>query len=331
LFSYKYLIVSLGLSLIGLAVVVYFTYVPGSLERLQVKRLPGLIIALLVSGLRVYFSAARIYYLAEKSMSWLAAFRITLVWDFTSSVSPSTVGGAPAAPFAMNQEGINLGKSTALTIYGVFLDQLWFALAIPVLVICGFYFDVVPANVGFLGQGIMVAIYVFLISYASLLAYSLLINPAILHKVLLTIFSLPFLRKHKHIVELNVENLENAANELRQKPLSYTLVSFFFTVMSWMARIWLPVIVILSFGHADVLLSFLRSFAMNLAGFFMPTPGGSGGVEGLFAIFMGTMMPRKGYIGLAVFMWRFISYYISIGIGAFAVTWYMQGKAKSAQ
>jgi hypothetical protein len=62
---------------------------------------------------------------------------------------------------------------------------------------------------------------------------------------------------------------------------------------------------------------------MNLAFLIMPTPGGSGGVEGLFAIFQGPLMDRKAFIGLAVFAWRVISYYISIGLGMMATTWYI--------
>ena len=62
---------------------------------------------------------------------------------------------------------------------------------------------------------------------------------------------------------------------------------------------------------------------MNLAFLVMPTPGGSGGVEGLFAIFQGPLIDRKAFIGLSVFLWRVISYYISIGLGMMATTWYI--------
>jgi uncharacterized membrane protein YbhN (UPF0104 family) len=34
-------------------------------------------------------------------------------------------------------------------------------------------------------------------------------------------------------------------------------------------------------------------------------------------------MDRKAFIGLAVFAWRIISYYIAIGFGMMATTWYI--------
>ena len=70
---------------------------------------------------------------------------------------------------------------------------------------------------------------------------------------------------------------------------------------------------------------------MNLAFLVVPTPGGSGGVEGLFGLFQGPLISREGFIGLAVFLWRIISYYISIGLGIMATTWYVNQKVVEIQ
>ena len=34
-------------------------------------------------------------------------------------------------------------------------------------------------------------------------------------------------------------------------------------------------------------------------------------------------MARQAFVGISVFMWRFISYYISIIMGIFVTTWYI--------
>ncbi len=322
-FSIKYLITSLSLSVLGMAVVIYYTYTPGIFEHLAFKRLPGLLIALVVSFLRVWFSAAKIRYLAEKKISWLASFRIVLVWDFTSAITPSSIGGAPMATYAMSKEELNLGQSTAIVLYAMVLDMFWFTLIIPLLFIAGFYFNVIPENIGWVGQGVMFIIYFALLAYASFLAYAVLGNPALLKKTIRVIFRLPFLRRFQDRVQKEADSLEKTSLELKNKPVSFLIKAFFLSSMSWLARIWLPTIVVLSFVPADVALSFMRSAAMNLAGLFMPTPGGSGGMEGLFAIFQGPLMYNKGFIGISVFMWRLISYYISIGLGMMATTWYL--------
>jgi len=322
-FSKKYLFISIGLSIATMAFVIYLTYTPGVLEHLKPKRLPGIFIALFVSFLRLWLAAAKIRYLSEKQLGWIASFRVMLSWDFTSSITPSTIGGAPMATYALTKEGFKLGQSTAIILYSVLLDQLWFALAVPILVIAGLFFQVVPSSIGMIGHATMILLYIGLLSYAGLMAYGVLKNPNAIKKVVSFVFRLPFLRRWKGKVNEEVDNLVEHSHELRKKPASFLFKAFFLSTMSWLCRVALPTIVVLSLLPADVILSILRSLAMNLAFLIMPTPGGSGGVEGLFAIFQGPLMDRKAFIGLAVFAWRIISYYISIGLGMMATTWYI--------
>ncbi|WP_246043118.1 lysylphosphatidylglycerol synthase transmembrane domain-containing protein [Fodinibius saliphilus] len=322
-FSKKYLFISIGLSIATMAFLIYLTYTPGVLEHLKLKRMPGIVIAIIVSFMRLWFSAAKIRALSENSLSWLASFRVMLSWDFTSSITPSTIGGAPMATYAMTKEGFNVGQSTAIILYSVLLDQLWFALAVPILLISGLFFEVVPNNTGMVGHVSMAMLYIGLLSYAGLMAYGVLKNPNAIKKVVNFLFKLPFLRRWREQVSKETDNLVEYSHELRKKPTSFLLKTFFLSTMSWLCRIALPTIVVLSLLPADVILSTLRSLAMNLAFLIMPTPGGSGGVEGLFAIFQGPLIDRKAFIGLAVFAWRIISYYITVGLGMMATTWYI--------
>lgn len=314
-----------------MAGVIYYTYTPGVLEHLAPKRLPGLVIALVVSLLRVWFSAAKIRFLSEKKLSWMASVRVVLAWDFTSAVTPSTIGGAPMATYAMTKEGLKLGDAGAIILYGVLLDQIWFVIAIPILLIAGIFYEVVPPEIGLVGDVSMGLLYVGLMSYAGLLAYGMLVNPAVLKKVVKVVFKLPLLRRMSDKIEIEAENLEEYAHLLRNKPFGFLLKAFGISTMSWLARIALPTIVVLSLLPAPEVLSVLRSLAMNLAFLVVPTPGGSGGVEGLFVLFQGPLISREGFIGLAVFLWRIISYYISIGLGMMATTWYINKKVVEIQ
>ncbi|MBO6535957.1 MAG: flippase-like domain-containing protein [Balneolaceae bacterium] len=324
-----------------MAGVIYYTYTPGILTHLAPKRMPGLFIALLVSFLRVWATAAKFRVLSEQTVSWLGAFRITLTWDFTSAVTPSTIGGAPMATYAMTKEGLKLGESTAIILYSVLLDQIWFALAIPILLISGIYFEVVPPEAGMIGEASMLILYIFLLSYAGLLAYGVLVNPAAIKKVVKFVFRLPFLNRWEEKISAEAENLESYAHQLRKKPFSFLLKAFLFSTSSWLCRIALPTIVILSLLPAPEILSVLRSLAMNLTFLVVPTPGGSGGVEGLFVLFQGPLLfmspseiameVRESFIGLSLFLWRVISYYIAIGVGLAATTYYINRQVEEIQ
>lgn len=306
-----------------MGIVIYLTYTPGILEHLKPKRLPGLFLAIFVTLLKVYFSAAKIRYLADKMISKMASIRIALTWDFASAITPSTIGGAPVATFAMTREGIKFGQSSAIVLYGVMLDQFWYALAVPILLVTGIWYQVIPSEIGLVGNITMMFIYAGLLAYGALLAYGLLINPASLKRILKKIFSWPILRKYAGKVNKEAEHLEEYSLRLREKPFRFIFNAFVLSTLSWLCRIAIPVIVILSLLPGDELLLILRSLAMNLAFLVIPTPGGSGGVEGLFAVFLGPLIERTAFIGLAVFVWRIITYYISIGLGIIAMFWYV--------
>lgn len=326
LISGKYVVTSITLSLLAMAIVFYLTYSPGLLSYLSWGILPGLMIAVAVTMLRVWFISTKIKLLAEGELSWNACLRVTLTWDFASALTPSTIGGAPVATFAMTREGMQLGKSTAMILYGVLLDQIWYAMAVPILFIAGVWFEVIPPEIGFVGAATMVLIYIGLVVHGAVLGYGLLVRPSAVGKLAGTIFSIPFLRRYRKKVMAEASNLEEYSAVLKQKSFAFNMKAFYLSVMAWLCRIAVPVIVILSLIPADVVMLLLRSLAMNLGSLAIPTPGGSGGIEALFALFMGPLIERESFIGLSLFLWRFITYYIGIGVGVFATTWYVNNK-----
>ncbi len=329
--SGKYLVLSILLSLTSMGLLIYWTYSPGLFDRLYWNRTPGLFIALFVVALRIWFICAKIRYLSESRLSWIASLRVVLAWEFTSSVTPSTIGGGPMATYVMTREKLSLGQSSAIVIYAIMLDQLILVFVIPALMILGIFLPVVPENAGWVGHGAMVLIYIMLLAYALFLTYGVFRNPYILKRTVNYVFSLPFLRKYRYKIAREAEVLESYSHELRKKPRSFVLNAFALSTLAWLAKVWLPAIVVLSFVPADVLLSFLRGMAMTLAGMFMPTPGGSGGLEGLYALFQGPLMPRREFLGIAVFMWRLISFYLVVGAGLMAMSWYVNARVANRQ
>jgi uncharacterized protein (TIRG00374 family) len=125
------------------------------------------------------------------------------------------------------------------------------------------------------------------------------------------------------------EQLQQSAESLKARPQRFLWRSFAFTSLVWFCRMALPIAILLSFMPADPWLSFLRSMAVNFGGLLMPTPGGAGGMEGLFAVFLGPLMIRPGFLGLVIFLWRLIGYYMSIGAGLVVVFWYVRAGVSS--
>lgn len=322
LLSARYIWVSVGLSVAAMAAVIWWTGAPDGLHHVKPKRLPGLGIAMAAVFLRIWLTAAKIRYLADRTLSWAASIRIVLFWDFASAVTPSTIGGGPVATYVMSREGISLGQSGAVMLYSLLLDQLLYVAIIPILVVAGFYYDVFPADIGTFGVGALWVGFSLMLAYAFVLAYGLLSNPSVLKTVFEYLTRLPGLRRMRSRIMAEMDRLVEFSTTLSAKKGAFILHAFLISTAGWLVRFAIPSIVVLSFLPADVLLSFARSVGMTLAGFFMPTPGGSGGVEALFALFQGPLFDRPEFIGIAIFIWRLLTFYLSIGLGTMVLTWY---------
>ena len=57
-----------------------------------------------------------------------------MLWEFTSAITPSAVGGTSFAIIYVHKEGINVGKSSAIVLLTSFLDELYFIVMFPLLI-----------------------------------------------------------------------------------------------------------------------------------------------------------------------------------------------------
>lgn len=62
--------------------------------------------------------------LTDKELRWGPAVRVCMMCEFTSAITPSTVGGSSLGMIFLHREGVNLGRATTLTMTTLFLDEL---------------------------------------------------------------------------------------------------------------------------------------------------------------------------------------------------------------
>ena len=114
--------------LIGLSVVGFMfwrSYKPGDLAPLANAKPLWLLLMLVVLLARDAGYVYRIRYLTEKVLSWRASLDVIMLWEFSSCVLPSAVGGTAVAPLLLHKEGIPLGKSVAYIMATAMLDNLY--------------------------------------------------------------------------------------------------------------------------------------------------------------------------------------------------------------
>lgn len=316
--SVRNIAVSLLLSALVLGGVGYATFDARSFQNLVQHLRPGLLVAAAgIAFARIGLGGWRLSHVSQGRLSLHSGTRGQLAWDFFSSVTPSVVGGGPVAAFYVaRDEDLPLGEAAALLFFCVLLDQLWFLVAIPALVVATFILDLLPGAAGAVGLWSLLAYFAGLLAWSAVYAYATLVRPRLLVQITDWTFQWPYLRRVHGAVMREMRSYFRRARYLGTQSVAFYTQGFVLTALIWLARYALIVLIVRSVHAADTLLLFARSAAMMLVGLIMPTPGGSGGLEGLYALFIGPLMP-KALLAPTLLTWRLLGYYLFIALGAY--------------
>lgn len=330
--------------ILGLAVVGWFiskeinTEILGKLI-FTCKSVLWLLIAWLCMVCRDLGYMIRIRVLSDNELTWRQAFRIIMLWEFTSAITPSTVGGTAVAVVFLHKEGMTVGKSTSVVLATSFLDELYFVIMLPLLLLLVggttlFTTSLQGSGVSFLNELILFTAigYSVIFLWVILVGYGLFFNPEGIRNLIIKIFKLPILRRwHESAVRAG-DDIVESSHELRKRHFSFWLKATTATFLSWTARYWVVnAILVAFFAINDHFLIFARQLVTWIMMIISPTPGGSGFAELIMGRYISDLIPADpayaGSIALAMaIIWRIISYYPYLIIGALIVPGWIERK-----
>lgn len=264
----------------------------------------------------------RIRLLTDGELSWKRSFQVIMLWEFASSVTPSIVGGSAVALFVVRKEGINMGRTTAVVMTTALLDELFYIIMVPIVILIagtGNLFITEPnfviAGLKLSSKGVFIIGYVFILMLTSIILFGIFFNPAKVKQLLIAIFKLRFLRRWLPQAKQTGDELIVTSAEMRNKSLVFWLKAYLATVLSWTARFWVVNTLIMAFTPvSEHFLIYARQLIMWVILLISPTPGGTGVAEFFFPIFLGEFIGPALRTPLAI-LWRLISYYPYIFIG----------------
>ncbi len=313
---------------LGLGMVVWLMYNeinPETFSFFQWTAAAGfwIFISLLMMAIRDLAYMWRIRILTHQKITWRNTFDVIMLWEFSSAVSPSVVGGTGPAIYFLYKEGLNLGKSTAVVLTAILLDELFFIIMVPLMILLFGNMAFPQDSLSFLGNLVVYfwIAYGVIFIYTLLLLYALFINPHTIKKLLSWIFLVPFLKRWRLKVRKLSNQLVITSEEFKGKSFSFWIKSFIATFISWTARYWVVNFLFMAFffshlGLMDHFLIYARQLTMWIILLISPTPGGSGIAEFVFKDFLGDIIPNLEWAVPLALLWRLISYYPYLLIGA---------------
>ncbi|WP_400193385.1 lysylphosphatidylglycerol synthase transmembrane domain-containing protein [Hymenobacter sp. B81] len=310
---------------IGLGVVGFMfwrSYRPGDLAPLADARPWWLLVTLLVLLARDLGYIYRIKHISEKALSWKQSLDVIMIWEFASCVLPSAVGGTAIASFLLNKEGIPLGKSLAYVMVTAMLDNLYFVVAVPlVILLAGDHIYPHEALQGGFVLTLKIAFglsYVFTLAYSALMAYALFVNPHSVKRLLVRLFSLKGLHRWRRRAYHHSLEMVHASAQLRGNSLGYWLQAALSTAFVWTARYLVIGCLIAAFipvSAATFGIIFARNLIYKVVLLVAVTPGGAGFAEGAFPTFFRKFAGSDTMTNFILLLYRIVTYYLYLVLG----------------
>ncbi|GAB4377557.1 MAG: lysylphosphatidylglycerol synthase transmembrane domain-containing protein [Salibacteraceae bacterium] len=293
-------------------------------------------VALVMVALRDIGYMIRIRILTDQKLNWRQAFDVIMLWEFASSITPSIVGGSSVAIFIINREKISLGRSTAVVMITAFLDELFYVLMVPLLLLLVGWSSLFPIALEKEFFGITLGVreifavgYVFILLLITLIYLAIFRYPKTARNFLIALFSTALLKRWKQAAIETGDDLLVTSAEFKTKPRSFWVSAFIATFLSWTARFWVVNFLILSFTLIDLslldhFLIYARQLVMWVILLISPTPGGSGVAEVAFSGFLKSFISPAGLAISIGVLWRIISYYPYLLLGAIILPGWIQ-------
>lgn len=290
----------------------------------------GMLFMLMAFAAREAGMALRFNALTSGKLSLGKSLFTTFMCEFTSTITPTSVGGSALSMVFMNREGVPLGRATTITLIILFLDNLFFTVFCPVVILLCPFSKLFNLEGGELEEGLEA---VFWVAYAAMCVLTLVlflgifVVPATTGKFLTAVFSLKFLRRWKKKIDKLAGNMSTASQEVKNMNFSWWLKGFAATCLSWLGRFLVVNAVfyaIIPGSPQEIILA--RQFIVWALLMFSPTPGGSGISEWLFDKYYFDIIPSDGLVMVLALLWRLFSYYIYMIIGLFLLPKFLRIK-----
>ena len=249
--------------------------------------------------------------ISDRRLCWMSAAKVTMLCEFTSAVTPTTAGGSALSMIFLNREGLTLGHATSLTMVALMLDELFIAIACPLLILFVPVGELFGFTTGHLASATRTA---FWVVYGGVCGITLLLYGSAFvwpHKIAFVInkvFSLRWLRRWHDQAEDTGRNLVSAGRDLRSRRLGWWLEAMAATAISWVSRFLVVNALFIGFAPlASQAVVFGRQFVVWTLLTVSPTPGGSGISEWLFANFYGDLLASGSMTIVIAVIWRLMT------------------------
>lgn len=249
----------------------------------------------------------------------IKCFKFEMIGQYFGAVTPFSAGSHPAQLYAMTEDKIPAGISGSILMIKFIIHQL-----VNILILISAFFlkfNYFYTKVNYFLYFCLSGIVVHIIIMIFMILFS--INKKLTENILIFIFKVlnkfKLLKNPKDIykkIEVELDNFHKNIF-LIGKNINMCINASIFTVLQWLAFFSIPYCIYRSFGFNSIDIFTMITAQIFLINFMaiIPLPGAEGGAEGGFYLIY-SLFFKEGTIITAIFIWRILTYYLSIAVGS---------------
>lgn len=286
------------------------------------------IIAIFIFYLSIYFrsiSLKKIINIFDNNFSIYETFRLQSIMQFFNGVTPFASGGQPFQIVWLNKKGFKAHQSMNI----ITMDFITYQTALVLLGIYAVIFNnltnLFPQNSilkDLVTLGFFINTVVIILLY--LIAFSNKFNKKITNFAIYLLNKFKIVKNKEKTIEKweeGIDKFSHGAKALFKNKKLYIL-AIFYNLLGLVLLYLIPYILMLALGHPgyfNINQSIISSAYSMIIGAFVPIPGSTGGLEYAFTQFYGYFIKSTSLITALMILWRTITYYLPMIIGAISL------------
>lgn len=257
------------------------------------------------------------------------SFRMIIETNFFHAVTPFSSGGQPYEIYSLKKSGLKITDATNVSVQSFITYQIALVLLGLIAVISNYKFNLFLENkmlsklvtLGFI-INLLVIVVLFLITFTKRISGFIL-------KIIINILDKFHIFKDKEKIKNNLNKYLKDFNDGAKKIFENKFRFIGLVLLQFISLVSLYLIPFVLFMGIDIyinpLIVIMTSAYVMLIGSFVPIPGGTGGLEYGFIMFFSTFNSSK-VVTAVMLLWRFITYYFGMILGAFVLGLRKKGK-----
>ena len=260
----------------------------------------------------------------KKNYRFRQAARMTVETNFFHAVTPFSTGGQPYEIYSLKKAGVKIVDSTNISIQSFITYQIALVSLGTIAIITNYFLNFYPSNaalaklvtIGFIAN-FLVIVGLFILTFYKKLSKKI-VNFFL--TILVTLKILKNKQERKEKIEAYLNDFHQGATILLKNKAEF-FGCVVLQLLALIAEYMIPFALIIGSGlsYVNPIIVIITSAYVMLIGSFVPIPGGTGGLEYGFVAFFGNFI-KGGGLNAIMLVWRFITYYFGMILGAIVLS-----------